>query len=263
MAAETQYTANTVIVTINTGNTNLDGTGGNMGTVITGASYGTLIKTLTCKAQGNTTQGMLRFFVYDGTYTRLFLEVDVPAITKSSNDPTFEKTIPLNFTLKSGDSLLVATHNSETFNIIAEGQNWTYYANSVRAETTQYNHNNPGVTISTANTYLDGSGTKGTAVISSGCNVMAITIKAKQTTTPGMVRIFINNGSTDNSTNTKLFREIPVPAVTPSSIAPYFYHKLTFNNAFALKSGWKILVSTEKAEAFNVITEALNWTYPA
>jgi hypothetical protein len=53
MAAETQYTANTGMVKISTANSNLDGSG-TLGTVLTGASNGTLIKTVTVKATSNT-----------------------------------------------------------------------------------------------------------------------------------------------------------------------------------------------------------------
>ena len=63
MAAETQYTANTGKVLISTANSNLDGTG-TLGTVLTAASNGTLIKAITVKAQVNTTEGMVRLFLF-------------------------------------------------------------------------------------------------------------------------------------------------------------------------------------------------------
>lgn len=89
MAAETQYTANTGCVTISTANSNLDGTG-TLGTVLTGASNGTLIKSIIVKAQTNTTQGMIRLFVNGGGATELIAEIEVPAVTKSSTDPSYE-----------------------------------------------------------------------------------------------------------------------------------------------------------------------------
>src|SRR5438876_10509487 len=106
MAAETQYTANTGMATINSANAALDGSG-TLGTtiwdVITGASKGTLIKTVTVKAQVTTTvEGMVRLFVYDGTNTKLIAEIEVPALAKSATNPAFEATIALNFTLKTG-----------------------------------------------------------------------------------------------------------------------------------------------------------------
>lgn len=258
MAAETQYTPNTGMVTISTANSNLDGTG-TLGTVITGASNGTLIKTITIKAIVTTTQGMVRIFVDDAKGGIVLLkEIEIPAAIKSATDPAFEITLPLYFKLKSTYILKASTEKAESFNVIAEGQNWTYYATSVREETTQYLHNNPGVTISAANTNLDGTGTLGTVLQSSNCNIMHVTIKATQTTTAGMIRLFLYDGSV-----TKLLKEIPVQAVTPSATAESFYHKVVFNNGFALKTGWYLKASTEKGESFNIIPEALNWTYPA
>ncbi len=260
MAAETQYVANTGMVTISTANSNLDGTG-TLGTVLTaGANNGTLIKTITVKATGNTTQGMVRIFVGQSGSPKLVKEVEIPAVTKSATDPAFEIVVPFFFYLKANYVLSASTENAESFNIIAEAQNWLYYTTSVRAETTKYEVYNAGTTISTANSNLDGTGTMGNALISSGCNIQAVTIKARQSTTAGMVRLFLYNNSAGI---TRLFREIPVPATTASSTSPTFYYRLIFENGFALKSGWYLKVSTEKAEGFNVIPESLDWTYPA
>ncbi len=81
MAAETQFTANTGFAVIDTANTNLDGTG-TIGSVITGASNGTLIKTITVKALDNTTNGMVRLFIYNGTNKRLISEIEIPPVTR-------------------------------------------------------------------------------------------------------------------------------------------------------------------------------------
>lgn len=258
MAAETQYTANTGMATISTANSNLDGTG-TLATILTGASYGTLIKTVTVKAIVNTTQGMVRLFIDNSGTILLIAEIEVPAVTKSSNDPAFEITLPLYYTLKAGYILKASTQKAESFNVIAEGQDWTYYGASVRAETTQFSHSATAATISVANTNLDGSGTLGLPMISYGTNLMSVTIKAMQATTPGMVRLFLYDGVS----NTKLFKEIPVHAVTPSATAQSFYHKIVFENAFALKNGWQLKASTEKGESFSIIPEGLIFTYPA
>src|ERR1051326_122814 len=205
MAAETQYTTNTGIAQISTANANLDGTTGTYGTVLTGASSGTFIKTVTIKATGNTTHGMVRLFVAKtGGTAKLIAEVDVPAITKGANDPAFERTIPLDLHLESGGVLKASTENAETFNVIAEGQDWTYYTTSVRPESTKYTADQAGmVTISTANSNLDGTGTLGTVFTASAGNkgalISSVIIKAQVSTTPGMVRLFIYDG-----TNTRL-----------------------------------------------------------
>src|SRR3990172_4619435 len=170
MAEETQYTANTGMQTISTENVNLDGSGTLSSAIVTGASNGTLIKTVTIKAQVNTTQGMVRLFIYDGTNTKLISEIEIPAVTKGANDPAFEITIPVDYALKSGWSLKASTENSESFNVIAEGLDWVYYTTSVRPESSKYTANTGMQTASTANTNLDGSGTLTSAIVTGASN---------------------------------------------------------------------------------------------
>lgn len=263
MAAETQYTANNGMVTISTANSNLDGTG-TLGTVITGASNGTLVKSITIKAQVNTTQGMVRLFIYDGTNTRLIEEIEIPAVIKSGQDKAFEITIQCNYRLQSGYVLKASTQNAETFNVIAQGDNWAYYTTSVRPESTNYTANTGMALISTANSNLDGSGTLGTVITAGasgsgwkGCRIESVTIKAIVTTTFGMVRLYVYDG-----TNTKLLTEVEVPAVIKSGVASSFMQTLTLNN-FELQAGYSLKASTQNAESFVVIAEGLDWKYPA
>lgn len=264
MAAETQYTANTGMVTISTGNTNLDGSG-TLGTLVTAASNGTLVKSVTFKAQGNTTQGMLRLFIDDGSNTRLVEEIEVPAVTKSAQDCSFETTIQCNYRLKAGYILKVSTENSETFNVIANAADWAYYSATVRPESTNYTANTGIGLISTANSNLDGSGTLITILTAGssgsgwkGCEIQSITVKATVTTTFGMVRLFV----VDNSSNTKLLTEIEVPAISRSAVVSSFTRTITLDK-FELQAGYSIKASTEKAESFVVTIEALDWKYPA
>ena len=259
MAAETQYTANTGIVAISTANSNLDGTG-TIGTVLTGASNGTLVKSVTIKAQGDTTAGMVRLFVTGGGNTRLIAEIEIPAVTKSSVDATFEQYLEINYALKSGYVLKASTEKAETFNIIAEGLDWAYYA-SVRAESTKYTANTGMANISTANTNRDGTGTIGTVLTAAlnGTNIQSINIKAQVSTTAGMIRLFLYDGGTNF-----LFKEIYVPAITKSATAHSFSAKVSFGgNDFALKSTYLLKASTQNGESFNVIAEGLDWEYPA
>lgn len=127
MASETQYTANTGCVTISTANSNLDGTG-TLGAVLTGAANGTLIKSIIIKAQTNTTQGMVRLYSNGGGATELIAEIEIPAVTKSGSNPSFETYLEINYALKSGYILKASTQNAETFNVIAEGLDWEYPA---------------------------------------------------------------------------------------------------------------------------------------
>lgn len=273
MAAETQYTANTGMVKISTANTNLDGTG-TLGTVLTGASNGTLIKNVFIKATVTTTQGMIRLFVYDGTNTRLLMEIDVPPMGQSSTDPTFETVIPINFHLISGYILKASTNNAESFNVIAEGLNFAYYATSVRPESTNYTANTGVVLVNASNTSLTGSGTWGTDIFSvvtagatgsgwKGLCIDSINIKAILDTTKGMVRLFINNGTTGAS-NTFLFTEIFVPPIDGSGNYPQFHRKIEFLNRLQIQESFKILATSEASnQSFVVIADAMDWKYPA
>lgn len=258
MAAETQYGINTGMVTISTANSNLDGTGTLSSAIIAAGTTGSFVKTISIKAITNTTQGVVRIFLGSTKVIKLLLEVEIPAVTKSAHDPAFETTIPVNLYLKNGIYLYASTQNSESFNVIVEAVDWSYYSTSVRSETTKYTAKNGTTLVSTANTALNGSGTIETVLTSGGCNIQSITIKAIENTTAGMIRLFLYDG-----TNTKLWKEIPVEAVTKSSDAPAFYHKIYFDNSFALESGWALKASTEKGEDINIIAEALQWSYPA
>lgn len=111
--------------------------------------------------------------------------------------------------------------------------------------------------ISTANTNRDGTGTIDTVFTAgtSGSRIDGIVIQATGTTTGGMVRLFVHDG-----TNARLFDEAPVIAVTPSGTAPAFSTALGNNAPLAtgryplmLPSGWSLRASTNNAESFNVI----------
>jgi hypothetical protein len=103
--------------------------------------------------------------------------------------------------------------------------------------------------VSTANTNRDGTGTIATILTAgaSGSRVDDITVIATGTTTAGMVRLFVNDG-----TNTRLWLEIPVTAATPSGTVQAFTATL-LNQALLLPSGYSLRASTNNAETFNVI----------
>ncbi|HYG53369.1 MAG TPA: hypothetical protein VD905_20870 [Flavobacteriales bacterium] len=265
------------MVKISTANTNLDGTG-TLGTVITGASNGTLIKNVYIKATdtGNASiaQGMIRLFIYDGSAnTRLLMEIDVPNASQSSTDPSWETCIPLNYHLKSGYVLKASTQNADNFNVVAEGLDYAYYATSVRPESTNYTANTGLVLANAANTALDGSGTVGTdlfSVVTAGASgsgwkglvIDSINIKAIGDTTKGMIRIFIQNTGTGSS-NTFLITEVFVPPVDASGTFQSFHRKVVFPQRLQIQAGYKIIVATQVAESFTVIADAMDWKYPS
>jgi hypothetical protein len=260
MAAETQYTANTGNGIVSTANANLDGTG-TLATILTAASEGTIIKSITIKAHVTTTQGMVRLFITGGGSTKLLAEIEVPAVIKSATAESFYLYMPTDYVLQSGDVLKASTENAEAMSVIAEGLDWAYYATPPRPESTEYTANTGMVNIATANANLDGTGTLGTVLTAAlnGTIIQSINIKALVNTTAGMVRLFIYDGA-----NTRLLMEVPVMATTKSATAHSFSARVNFlGNGFALQSGWLLKASTEKAESINVIAEALDWQYPA
>jgi hypothetical protein len=104
------------------------------------------------------------------------------------------------------------------------------------------------VQVSTANTARDGTGTLGTLIAADTVarRIEEIVITATVTTTAGMIRLFIYNG-----TNTRLFREIPVTAITVGASTPAFTATLTFQN-LVLEANDELRVGTEVANAINV-----------
>jgi hypothetical protein len=112
--------------------------------------------------------------------------------------------------------------------------------------------------VSTANTNRDGTGTLASILTGAtdGTRVHRITIHATVTTTAGMVRLFI-----DDLTNKRLWREIPISAVTVSaSVAGFEYILELFGElALHLPNGYILKASTHNAEAINVIAEGANY----
>lgn len=265
--AQPQYAVNMGMVTINTANSNLDGSTGSYSTVITGAGNGTYVKTLIIKAQTNTSNGMIRVFAKrNGLPSNLLAEYRVLPITKSSRDITFQHVIPIGYTLQSGEELKVSTQIADTFNVIAEGFDISY-ANTAEflASSMVLTANAGSATVSTANSNLDGStgsyttvytaGSLGTEV---GSVITSIIVKAQQTTSPGMVRLFIIDSSGMNPGF--LFSEVEIPAVTQSATLQTF-SCLALTGALCIPPGWSIIASTQVAETFSILIEGSDWNY--
>jgi hypothetical protein len=109
--------------------------------------------------------------------------------------------------------------------------------------------------ISTANTNRDGTGTLGTVFTAgtSGSRIDRIVVQATGTTTAGMVRLFLHNGTT-----AFLYDEVPVSATTPSATVQAFAATLEAFSAprlmpLVLQTGWSLRASTHNAESFNIV----------
>ena len=106
--------------------------------------------------------------------------------------------------------------------------------------------------VTTANTARDGTGTIATIMPAgaNGSRIDQIRVQATGTTTAGVVRLFIHDG-----TNARLFRELLVAAVTPSTTVEAFSVALDLSAAglaLMLPSGFSLRASTNNAETFNV-----------
>ena len=103
--------------------------------------------------------------------------------------------------------------------------------------------------VSAANTARDGTGTVVTLFTAgaSGSRIDDIDIVAAATTTAGVVRLFLHNG-----TGYRLLREILVSAITPSTTVEVFSARLR-DLALILPTGWSLRASTHIAETFNVM----------
>ena len=102
--------------------------------------------------------------------------------------------------------------------------------------------------VSTANTARDGTGTLATVFTAgtNGSRIDDISIVATATTTAGMVRLFLHDG-----TNARLWKEILVSAITPSATVQVFSSLLN-SQALILQTGWSLRASTHNAETFNI-----------
>lgn len=103
--------------------------------------------------------------------------------------------------------------------------------------------------VSVANTNRDGTtGTYITLVTAaaSGTRVTEIVAQAAVTTTAGMVRLFLTDGTT-----TRMFDEITIAAATVSATVKGSRVSTLYTN-LVIPSGWSIRASTHNGEAINL-----------
>lgn len=104
--------------------------------------------------------------------------------------------------------------------------------------------------LSTADTARSGTPTNPVTIFlagASGSRIDEVDIVATGTTTSGVVRLWIYNGTTYF-----LLQEILVSAITPSVSTAVFSAVYTFNNLM-LPSGYSLRATTNNSESFTVI----------
>jgi hypothetical protein len=105
------------------------------------------------------------------------------------------------------------------------------------------------VQVTTANTARDGTGTIATVLTAgaSGTRIDDIYMVGTGTTTAGVIRLFVHDG-----TNARLLSETLVTAITPSTTVQVWSNTL-LSQGIVLKTGYSLRASTQIAETFNII----------
>jgi len=252
--------ANNGFVNISTANSNLDGTG-TLGTVLTAASSpsnGTTISSIIIKATGDTSEGMVRLFTYDGTNYFLWKEVYIPENTATTVVESFQASIVEELSLNPGETLLASTQNAEGFNVFANASDWTNCtcSNTGTCAEDRSLGQTGFVAISSANTNRDGTGNISnmivapTGITAMNCTqILKIGVKATATVSEGLIGIYIYNGTTYY-----LIWEVPVSAATQTGVEPAYETQVYLR--IGLKTGYAIGVSTQISNSFNVFTFA-------
>lgn len=104
--------------------------------------------------------------------------------------------------------------------------------------------------VTTANANYDGTGAVVT-VMTAGANgslIQLVRVIATGTSTAGMIRLFIHDGS-----NFRFYAEIPVTAAIPSATVQAFFGEYSPTEPLVLPTGYSLRASTAKTETFNVI----------
>lgn len=103
--------------------------------------------------------------------------------------------------------------------------------------------------LSAANTARDGTGTIVTVFTpdaTNGGRIQKVEIIATGTTTAGVIRLFLHDGSSNH-----LWEEILVQAIIPSASVKVWRGVVFPNFPMALQGGWSLRASTNNAETFN------------
>jgi hypothetical protein len=105
------------------------------------------------------------------------------------------------------------------------------------------------VNVASANTNRDGTGTVATLITgaSTGTRIAEIVVQARVTTTAGMVRIFLYDGTTY-----RFFDEVAIAAATASASVKATRVSTLYSNLVLPNASWSLVVSTHNAESMDV-----------
>jgi hypothetical protein len=129
MAATQNYasTPRAGIGLLSAANAARDGTG-TIVNIFTAGGTGSRIDAIDIQATANTTQGMIRLFMFDGANNRLIGEIPVSAVTASGTQAAFSQQLTtanlanlLPLILPTGYALRASTEKAEAFNVFGIG----------------------------------------------------------------------------------------------------------------------------------------------
>jgi len=106
------------------------------------------------------------------------------------------------------------------------------------------------VSISTANTNRDGSGTINTVLAAgttAGTEIFRVIVQAAGTTSAGMVRLYVHDGTTSH-----IYRELPVAAISASGSTAAHRSEILTPDLRLPTTGYELRASTNNAEPFRV-----------
>jgi len=242
--------ANTGLANIAAANTALDGSG-IMNAVLTspGGRNGTTVNSVTVKAIGNTTQGMVRLFINTAGAKKLIKEISIPGNTVSSTVPPFQVTMNEPITLNPNDILMASTQIAQPFNIFADGTDWLNCectdVDTCNTETVVYNSGMAAIASASPTTVLTAIPV---AALANGTSIPIIDIKGATlgSVQQCIVSLYINDGITD-----WLVWDVPIPAFTQSNVQPTYRTKCIAG--INLQPGYLLRASVNGAATFNVI----------
>lgn len=121
----------------------------------------------------------------------------------------------------------------------------------------------PAAAIASANTAKDGTGTVATvftADATNGGRVEKLKVRGLGTNVATVLRIFINNGSTNaTAANNALYMEATIAATTLSEVAALADNEILLN--LALPAGYKLNVTIGTAVAAGLMVTAVGGKY--
>lgn len=126
----------------------------------------------------------------------------------------------------------------------------THYAGAKFEQTMRH----ANVTFNTANTNLDGTGTIASIItgVANGTRVTKVWFQAIVSTTAGLLRIFLYDG-----TNHRMIDQIPVPVITLSTVyvKPFHYEWIPAGGVLLPSTSHILKVATYVGESFNAVAE--------